>query len=367
MTETMGLTETRILSPKPTGDDMPVSLRPKTLADYHGQQALKEKLNIYIEAALKRDDPIDHTLLSGPPGLGKTTLAHIIAREMGVSIKVTSGPVIQRAGDLAAILTHLGKKDILFIDEIHRLSRNIEEILYPALEDFQLDILVGKGPSAQSVRLKLQPFTLIGATTQTGRVSSPLRTRCGIDLRLDFYSPGDLLSIVEKAAYHFNIPIAPDAAGEIARRSRGTPRIALRILRRVRDFAQVRGDGKITLEMADKGLSMMEIDHMGLDHLDHRLLLTIIEKYDGGPVGAETLSVSLGEDLNTITDVYEPYLLQIGFLQRTPRGRMATRLAFEHFGVRPPDSLAFRAEQWPSPMQETMDFSAEAPSEPVAD
>ncbi|PKK90471.1 MAG: Holliday junction branch migration DNA helicase RuvB [Candidatus Wallbacteria bacterium HGW-Wallbacteria-1] len=330
------ITETRFLSPEPLSDECASSLRPVTMEDYIGQKSVKKKLAVFIEAARGRDESIDHVLLSGPPGLGKTTLAHIIAREMEVAIKVTSGPIIQRPGDLAAILTHLGPKDILFIDEIHRLPRNIEEILYPAMEDFQLDILIGKGPSAQTVRLKLNPFTLIGATTQAGRVSSPLRTRCGIVLRLDFYHPEELKIIVEKAAMNLDIPISRDAAMEIARRARGTPRIALRILRRVRDFAQVRGDGNVTLEIARQGLTMLEIDDMGLDHVDHQLLMTILEKFAGGPVGLETVAVSMGEDVNTISDVYEPYLLQIGFIQRTSRGRVATPLAWRHFGLTPP-------------------------------
>lgn len=336
---TNSITETRFISPETQAEDLVSSLRPSTMEEYIGQKSVKKKLSVFIEAARGRDESIDHVLLSGPPGLGKTTLAHIIAREMDVSLKVTSGPVIQRPGDLAAILTHLGPKDILFIDEIHRLPRSIEEILYPAMEDFQLDILIGKGPSAQTVRLKLNPFTLIGATTQAGRVSSPLRTRCGIVLRLDFYHPEELRTIVGKAAANLNIPIHDDAAMEIARRARGTPRIALRILRRVRDFAQVRGDGNVTLEMARQGLTMLEIDDMGLDHVDHQLLMTIMEKFGGGPVGLDTVAVSMGEDVNTISDVYEPYLLQIGFIQRTARGRVATPLAYRHFGLTPPPDL----------------------------
>lgn len=351
--------ETRLVTPiQRLNEETTVSLRPISLDDYMGQDQIKEKLSIFIEAASKREDALDHVLLSGPPGLGKTTLAHIVAQEMGVAIKVTSGPVIQKAGDLAAILTHLQPHDILFIDEIHRLSRNIEEILYPALEDFQLDILIGKGPSAQSVRLKLKEFTLIGATTQTGRISSPLRTRCGIILRLGYYSTDDLCCIVIRAAKTLEIDIDKRAAIEIAGRSRGTPRIALRLLRRVRDYAQVRGDGKITLAMAKAGLKMMEIDNMGLDLIDHQMIKTIMDFHNGGPVGLETIALTLGEDVNTISDVYEPYLLQIGFLRRTARGRTLTPAAYHHFDRTPPNALIKQSGLIEAgPVQDNFDFA----------
>lgn len=327
--------EDRIISSRTLGEDADVeySLRPRRLEEYIGQSKVKENMKIFIRAAKERKDPLDHVLLYGPPGLGKTTLAGIIANEMGVNIRVTSGPSIERAGDLAAILTGLSEHDILFIDEIHRLSRHVEEILYPAMEDFSLDIILGKGPGAHSVRLDLPRFTLIGATTRSGLLSAPLRDRFGVISRLELYTPEELDEIIRRSADILGTKI--DAAGslEIGRRSRGTPRIANRLLKRVRDFAQVKGDGVITREIADLALTTMEIDPIGLDAIDRRMLLFIIENFSGGPVGLETLAASIGEDPGTIEDVYEPYLLQIGFLNRTPRGRMATARAYEHFKI----------------------------------
>ncbi|MCW9131602.1 Holliday junction branch migration DNA helicase RuvB [Bacillus paramycoides] len=316
--------------------DLEYSLRPQTLRQYIGQDKAKHNLEVFIEAAKMREETLDHVLLYGPPGLGKTTLANIIANEMGVNIRTTSGPAIERPGDLAAVLTALQPGDVLFIDEIHRLHRSIEEVLYPAMEDFCLDIVIGKGPSARSVRLDLPPFTLVGATTRAGALSAPLRDRFGVLSRLEYYTVDQLSAIVERTAEVFEVEIDSLAALEIARRARGTPRIANRLLRRVRDFAQVRGNGTITMEITQMALELLQVDKLGLDHIDHKLLLGIIEKFRGGPVGLETVSATIGEESHTIEDVYEPYLLQIGFLQRTPRGRIVTPLAYEHFGMEMP-------------------------------
>ncbi|MCU5026300.1 Holliday junction branch migration DNA helicase RuvB [Bacillus cereus] len=316
--------------------DLEYSLRPQTLRQYIGQDKAKHNLEVFIEAAKMREETLDHVLLYGPPGLGKTTLANIIANEMGVNVRTTSGPAIERPGDLAAVLTALQPGDVLFIDEIHRLHRSIEEVLYPAMEDFCLDIVIGKGPSARSVRLDLPPFTLVGATTRAGALSAPLRDRFGVLSRLEYYTVDQLSAIVKRTAEVFEVEIDSLAALEIARRARGTPRIANRLLRRVRDFAQVRGNGTVTMEITQMALELLQVDKLGLDHIDHKLLLGIIEKFRGGPVGLETVSATIGEESHTIEDVYEPYLLQIGFLQRTPRGRIVTPLAYEHFGMEIP-------------------------------
>ena len=309
------------------------SLRPHTLTEYIGQEKAKQNLSIFIEAARRRTESLDHVLLHGPPGLGKTTLAGIIAQEMGVNIRITSGPAIEKPGDLAALLTNLSENDILFVDEIHRLNRAVEEILYPAMEDYAIDIIIGKGPSANSIRLDLPKFTLIGATTRAGSLSAPLRDRFGVTLRLELYTPEELAKIVTRSAGILNVSIEPEGAMEIARRSRGTPRIANRMLRRVRDFAQVMADGVITKSVADKALLALEVDYLGLDNVDRRMLQAIIENYGGGPVGLDTLAATIGEESVTLEDVYEPYLMQIGFLTRTPRGRCVTQTAYAHLHI----------------------------------
>lgn len=328
-------TDERVVSPAARQEDFELdySLRPKRLAEFIGQSKVKENLTVFLQAAKGRREALDHVLLYGPPGLGKTTLAHIIANEMEAPIRTTSGPAIERPGDLAAILTNLEPGSVLFIDEIHRLNRAVEEILYPAMEDYQLDLIIGKGPSARTLRLDLPRFTLVGATTRAGLLTSPLRERFGIVHFLEFYQEDDLRTIALRSARILEIRTDPEGAEEIARRSRGTPRIANRLLRRVRDFAQVRANGVITLDVAREALAMIEVDERGLDQVDRRFLLSIIEKFDGGPVGLDTIAASIGEERDTIEDVYEPYLLQIGFLNRTPRGRVATRHACEHLGV----------------------------------
>ena len=314
-------------------DSGELSLRPHTLREYIGQQKAKENLSVFIEAARRRTEPLDHVLLHGSPGLGKTTLAGIIAAEMGVNIRITSGPAIEKPGDLAALLTNLSENDILFVDEIHRLNRSVEEILYPAMEDYAIDIIIGKGPSANSIRLDLPKFTLVGATTRAGQLSAPLRDRFGVSLRLELYTPEELAAIVTRSATILGMAIEPEGAMEIASRSRGTPRIANRFLRRVRDFAQVMGDGTITKEAADLALRRLEVDKLGLDAIDRRMLTAIIQNYGGGPVGLETLAATIGEEAVTLEDVYEPYLMQLGFLTRTPRGRCVTPLAYDHLHI----------------------------------
>ena len=314
-------------------DEGEFSLRPQSLREYIGQTKAKENLSVFIEAAKMRGEPLDHVLLHGPPGLGKTTLSGIIANEMGVNVRITSGPAIEKPGDLAALLTNLQENDILFVDEIHRLNRSVEEILYPAMEDYAIDIIIGKGPSANSIRLDLPKFTLIGATTRAGQLSAPLRDRFGVTLRLELYTPEELAMIVTRSAGILSVPIEPDGAMEIAKRSRGTPRIANRMLRRVRDFAQVTAGGVITKSVADRALKALEIDGLGLDDVDRRMLASIIENYGGGPVGLDTLAATINEESVTLEDVYEPYLMQLGFLTRTPRGRCVTRKAYEHLGL----------------------------------
>ncbi len=340
--------ENRIVAPEMEEMDREneLSLRPRTLDEYIGQTKAKENMAIYIEAAKRRGDALDHVLLYGPPGLGKTTLSEIIANEMGVGFRITSGPAIERPGDLAALLTNLNENDILFIDEIHRMNRSVEEVLYPAMEDYALDIIVGKGPSARSIRVDLPHFTLVGATTRAGQLSAPLRDRFGVVARLELYTPEELCKIAVRSAGILGIEVEPEGAMELARRSRGTPRIVNRFLKRVRDFAQVIGDGVITKEIAAEALSRLEVDELGLDSIDRRLLSTMIRHYGGGPVGLETLAAAIGEEAITIEDVYEPYLMQIGFLSRTPRGRCATALAYEHLGITPP-----AAEIMPAPEQ----------------
>lgn len=325
----------RMISPESSSEDsdIEVTLRPQTLNDYIGQDKVKENLAVYIEAAKRRHEPLDHVLLYGPPGLGKTTLSAIIAHEMGVNLRITTGPAIEKPGDLVSLLTSLSENDVLFIDEIHRLSRAVEEILYPALEDRVIDIIIGKGPSARSIRMDLKPFTLIGATTRAGQLSSPLRDRFGVIQRLELYSKEQLTDIIRRSSMILGIPCTADGAGEIAGRARGTPRIANRLLKRVRDFADVMGNGEITQEIAKIALSRLEIDKLGLDNIDRRLLMMIIRGYGGGPVGLETLAAALGEESVTLEDVCEPFLMQLGFLSRTPRGRCVTRLAYEHLGI----------------------------------